>query len=110
LHGEGVEIQQPARCGRAVLGRDVVEAVVAEDFGVRVEERSLELDGPAQLADVGQVRTQSRAVAADTMARRAGALAFKERFTPNRVADSRHTLFRRSHGPQVRDDAFRLLL
>ena len=74
-----VEIEQPAGRRRAVLGDDAVEAVVAEDLGVRIDERALELDGAAQLADVGQIGTQSRAAAVDAVARRARALAVEQR-------------------------------
>src|SRR2546426_378688 len=57
LHRERVQVEQPARRRDTVARDDTIKPVASQNLLVRIEERGLNLDAAAELADVAQVGT-----------------------------------------------------
>ena len=85
LDRERVVIEQPAGDRRTVAGRYAVEAIRRKHLGCRIEQRLLEFDAAAQLADTRQIGPDSRTDAVDPMARRARTLPVEYRLAASRV-------------------------
>src|SRR3989442_3355998 len=67
LHRERVQVEQPARRRDTVARHDTIKPVASQNLVVRIDERGLDFDAATKLADVAQVGTQPRSVAADAV-------------------------------------------
>jgi hypothetical protein len=60
-HLKRIVIEKPADCRDAIARHDAVRAILGKNLGVRIEQRACELIGRADCADVGEIRSITRA-------------------------------------------------
>src|SRR6476659_11263644 len=81
-----VAVEEPTGDNRAVACDDAERPILGLDLGSRIQKRTLQFLGAAELADVAQVGARLRTVRVDAMARETRPFAFEYRLYELRIS------------------------
>ena len=110
LHRECIAVEQSPRDCRSIPRNHTIVAILREDLGIRIEQRSLQATCFAERPDVRQIGSDFLSSRAHPMARCACAFAEEERFAPGRIAGNTAASPGTRERAQVRDDGASLEL